>query len=162
MRYIVSQFRQLPLKEKSLVVLLALILVAIVSIWTSLWVKGRQNAVITAMQAEIETEREQSQKQQEQNKIEQNRLAIEKNTAISKAQAEELGRIKAELATRRVTGTLRVVTRQRTQEQWEYEQKIKDVLASTATACDRWLRNCAVAKRLGLRAATEPCDCARR
>jgi hypothetical protein len=159
---ILRQFRQLSFKEKSAITFVVAGSMVLLSFGVGLWITNLKNITIAAKQAEIESQQKRSQMQEQETAIEQNRLNVERLAATNKAQAEALRALKAELATKQVRGKLKIVSRQRTQEQQDYEAKIKAITTSTEDACRRWLRNCVDAKHLGLRNANAPCDCVTR
>lgn len=150
-----SRLRQLPATDRWLLASVLFILVAIMVV-----------IAYGVRQSELADDRERAYKQEIEAKSERNRLEIERNAAQAATAIEELKRQAAEVKARQaqselrdVRGELRSLDRARREEQRQYEQKLKGIITSNLSACERWLKNCAVAKRLGLRDADAPCQC---
>jgi len=155
LKQLFSNLRQLPRTDKWLLVSVPLILIGIILV-----------VLYGIRQSEIAEQRELFFKQQTAADTERNRLEIEKHAAEAATEIETLKRQAAELSANQsqsslkdVRIALKVVSQERAEEQRQYEKKLRDLVTSNLDACKRWLKNCAIAQRLGLRAADESCSC---
>lgn len=147
--------RRLPRRDKWLMIALIIIAVLITLL-----------AVYGLRQSELAKIREEDYLHHLEALNEQNRLELEKQAAEAAVQVEQLKKITAELRVGQaqsqlssVKGELQSIARARKAEQQQYEAKLKGIVTSNLNACERWLRNCATAKRLGLRDPDAPCEC---
>lgn len=155
MRQLIADLYKLPRRDKWLLAFLFCIIIGIILI-----------TLYGIRQAEIAEQRELEFKQHTEITAEQNRLELERQAAESAAQIEALKRQAAEVNERQTRNELKnarsvllSTNRARLQEQKEYEAKIKGIITANVKACEKWLSNCARAKRLGLRDPDAPCIC---
>lgn len=155
MRQFFTRMRQLPRSDVWLLTVVVVILIAIMAI-----------IGYGIRQSEMADEREREYRAQIEAKAEQNRLEIERNAAEAQRAIEALKREAAEVRAlqsqselRDVRGELASLDQARRLEQQQYDKKLKSIIVSNLSACERWLKNCADAKRLGLRDPDAPCTC---
>lgn len=97
---------------------------------------------------------------------ENQQLRTERDELIGKAKAAEARAADAEargalleIAVNASSSRVRDANERLVAEDTRYAESLAEANSGDFNPCDRWLRNCAAAKRLGLKRAAEPCEC---